>query len=397
MTPDAEFTRQVKDALTHFYDFAHLQRHPLSVGLPPDSRVQGASGAEMLRATLVQAIEALNPGSGFPRRSLQARLYHILHLRYIGGLSPQEVMHEMALGPSQFYREQQRAIRAIANTLWERGLRPPQKSSSPTTLGDEPEHPTDGLSNAYADLEEVAQSTLATIAGLLDAQRVAIRFPPLSREYKVNIDRTLLRQILINLIVYVVGHAMGVQLTITVREEAGHIALDFSLEGTRQLGTENATDANRLRLIRQLAAQAKVQADILFSSADGGRVVSLRLPFPKRAILVIDDNSDAIQLIRRCLVGQEYRTVGAASAQQGIQLARELKPQVILLDVMMPSQDGWEMLQTLKNSTDLAHIPVIIISVLNDPYLARSLGAQAFLHKPFSRQDLLKVLSQQVR
>jgi CheY-like chemotaxis protein len=60
---------------------------------------------------------------------------------------------------------------------------------------------------------------------------------------------------------------------------------------------------------------------------------------------------------------------------------------------MMPTQDGWEILQALKNDPATQHVPVIICSVLDDPELARSLGAVAYLHKPVTQADLLSVLT----
>lgn len=68
-------------------------------------------------------------------------------------------------------------------------------------------------------------------------------------------------------------------------------------------------------------------------------------------------------------------------------------PDVILLDVMMPHQDGWQVLQRLQAQVGTQHIPVIVCSVFDDPELARSLGAVDFLPKPVSRLQLLRALS----
>ena len=75
-------------------------------------------------------------------------------------------------------------------------------------------------------------------------------------------------------------------------------------------------------------------------------------------------------------------------------LAREVLPAAITLDIMMPNQDGWEILQALKSDPATRSIPVIICSVLEDPELAHSLGAAAYLQKPISQAALLDVLGE---
>ena len=84
--------------------------------------------------------------------------------------------------------------------------------------------------------------------------------------------------------------------------------------------------------------------------------------------------------------------VEAYNGTDALRLARELQPDAITLDVMMPSQDGWEVLQRLKSEPDTRRIPIIICSVLDDPELAFSLGAVACLKTPVSQADLVGAL-----
>ena len=109
-------------------------------------------------------------------------------------------------------------------------------------------------------------------------------------------------------------------------------------------------------------------------------------------VLVIDDNQAAIRLFERYLTGQEFRVVGANEGEQALQLAQTLQPSVITLDLMMPRRDGWQILQALKEQPGVAHIPVLICSVLQDHELARTLGAAGCLRKPVSRETLLEAL-----
>ena len=85
--------------------------------------------------------------------------------------------------------------------------------------------------------------------------------------------------------------------------------------------------------------------------------------------------------------------LGAKEGEEGLRLATEGQPDIIVLDVMMPQKDGWEVLQTLHNSEATRHIPVIVCSVLDDARLALSLGAVDHLAKPVTRSRLLQALA----
>jgi CheY-like chemotaxis protein len=84
--------------------------------------------------------------------------------------------------------------------------------------------------------------------------------------------------------------------------------------------------------------------------------------------------------------------VAASSGREGLQLAEELSPDAIILDIMMPEIDGWEVLQTLRMRARTAATPIIICSVVNDPELAYSLGVSLFIPKPVSRDKILTAL-----
>ena len=100
-----------------------------------------------------------------------------------------------------------------------------------------------------------------------------------------------------------------------------------------------------------------------------------------------------IELFRRYLADEDYRLVGVRDGQEGLRLADETQPDIIVLDVMIPQQDGWEVLQRLRTQESTCHIPVIICSVLDDPKLAFSLGADDFLAKPLTQSRFLATLS----
>jgi hypothetical protein len=83
----------------------------------------------------------------------------------------------------------------------------------------------------------------------------------------------------------------------------------------------------------------------------------------------------------------------ASSGEQGIRRAREFQPAVITLDVMMPGMDGWTVLAALKNDADCAHIPVVMVSLLDHSRVGYALGAAAYMTKPIDRRRLVDTLT----
>ena len=95
---------------------------------------------------------------------------------------------------------------------------------------------------------------------------------------------------------------------------------------------------------------------------------------------------------RRTLEQAGYRVAVASRAEDGLKLARSVKPDAITLDVMMPGMDGWSVLRTLKADGELMRIPVIMLSMVDDKGMGYSLGAAEYLTKPVDRSRLLPLL-----
>ena len=109
-------------------------------------------------------------------------------------------------------------------------------------------------------------------------------------------------------------------------------------------------------------------------------------------VLVIDDNAEARDLITRFLTDEGFRIVEAAGGEAGLALAREIHPDAITLDVLMPGMDGWAVLGALKADPTLADIPVLMLSVMEDRNLGFALGASEYLTKPLDRERLRRLL-----
>jgi signal transduction histidine kinase/DNA-binding response OmpR family regulator len=109
-------------------------------------------------------------------------------------------------------------------------------------------------------------------------------------------------------------------------------------------------------------------------------------------VLVIDDDPATRDLLRRVLSKEGFRVATAANGEEGLRLATELRPDAITLDVLMPGMDGWAVLAALKADPDLADVPVIMLTMLDDKNLGYALGATDYITKPADRERLLAVL-----
>jgi CheY-like chemotaxis protein len=115
------------------------------------------------------------------------------------------------------------------------------------------------------------------------------------------------------------------------------------------------------------------------------------------AVLVIDDDPDVIELLRENLAEAGYRVVGARDGDEGIGKAREIRPDSIVLDIVMPRKDGWQVLHELKADPATRDIPIILLSIVDQKKLGYRLGAADYLVKPVEREALLAALSRTSR
>jgi DNA-binding response OmpR family regulator len=109
-------------------------------------------------------------------------------------------------------------------------------------------------------------------------------------------------------------------------------------------------------------------------------------------VLVVDDDALLVKMIATVLKTRGYSILTAGNGKEGLDMAKEAEPDIILLDIMMPVLDGLAMLEELRKTSD---VPVIIISAFGRPEKvekARSLGIECFLNKPFEMGILVEML-----
>jgi len=164
-----------------------------------------------------------------------------------------------------------------------------------------------------------------------------------------------------------------------------------------------------LSITRKLARM--MGGDVTVTSEPGkGSVFTVRLPASADAqvrsstgsdgrrsptagcVLVIDDDATARELIADHLKAEGFSVVTAAGGVEGLKLAKDLRPTAITLDVIMPDLDGWSVLAALRQDPELAEIPVIMITIVDEQRRGVALGAAGYLTKPIDRERLRHVI-----
>lgn len=118
----------------------------------------------------------------------------------------------------------------------------------------------------------------------------------------------------------------------------------------------------------------------------------LKIPKSKKTILIIDDEEDIRALVRIRLEMSGYNVIEAGTGQQGIKIAREKRPDLILLDIMMPTVNGYQVCWYIK-TVEKIHVPIIMLTALSEPRdvkQAEELGADDYIMKPYHSSELLE-------
>jgi DNA-binding response OmpR family regulator len=113
------------------------------------------------------------------------------------------------------------------------------------------------------------------------------------------------------------------------------------------------------------------------------------------SVLVVDDEPQVVWMLRFSLEAEGYRTLEARDGRAALEEIRRHRPDLVLLDVMMPVMDGWSVLEELRSLPESERPRVVVVSArasLRDRAKAAELGADAFVAKPFNVEDLLDVL-----
>lgn len=406
------FLCELKKTLRHLYDPAELRKNPL---LPLLTDEKGVDPISSLRRILVDSIQKLNPG---PRASFQSnsvRIYNALSYRYIEQTPSKAVANSLGISVRQLQRLILEAELILADKLWSQynlESKLESRGSLPITSGDEIEQIEDETPKREQELQwlqESFPSEVINLAEVIGNLRRTIK--PLTQSLNVQTEWNLegnlppvtgqvapLRQALLNLVIACVSSVPGGLIKVKIGTESQGIRI--AMQAIRNL--KSSTDVTRdvsenLLMARQFVGMLNGKFDVQLSTDEDWALTSaVLLPLADQLpVLVLDDNADTLLLIQRYLTGTRYRFLGTHNYEHAMELIRSQPPKVIVLDVMLPGIDDWEMLGRLREHLITRETPIIICTILPLEELAMSLGADGFIRKPVNRKVLLAELDRQ--
>jgi CheY-like chemotaxis protein len=396
MTNKSEFARQIRLALQNLHDYASLQKLPISSTLSGPNRTLD-QGVRLLRSEILAAIEQLNPAGNMPQRAKERRPYALLYGRYVQGMTTAELIEELAISIRQLSRENTRALNAVTELMWTK-LSPQlaendSRSTLPASMPSDER--TDAAQTEAEQLISQAQVDDLALPDLIHG--VLNTLAPVAREHNIQLvnrlpvdlpliraNRVVIRQSLMGLLSYALQRIQSGEILIE-SEVAQGITLFMNAQGKH---VSSESDSVGLEISQRLISS--LGGKIVINTSSDSWCAEISLPIAEDLpVLIMDDNAGLIELFRRYLAGRGYRVFEAHSVDEVIDTARKVDLKLIILDVMMPEQDGWEVLQRLQEASETKSIPVMICSVLNEPELAHTLGASDYLPKPVTQDDLL--------
>ena len=390
------FTSLFKDLISHLYDHTVVETLPLAQHFPVPQN-DTIRRAEFIQKVVQDEIEQLRPPGKEPiYQSPEWRPYLILYKRYILGESPKEIAGALYIGERQFRRDHSRALQALSIRMWERYFCHPeteaaQHPSQPATEEDF------ALRPEVLDLKDVLQGVQKIMSQRLHSEHIQLNMDLPREHVSALADRVLVRQILLSLLNYGLHLCVGQRLSIHLEQQPAKSLITIGFDVDEQWEAVLEDEKDLLDFVHAWSQRMDVQLEECYPQRNHAGEVLLRLSLPpvkRRTILVVDDQPATLKMFERYLSHTDLKVLGVTDPEQVLEMARQIQPALITLDVMMPRLDGWEVLQSLQLDTVTRHIPVLVCSAWDEPELAYSLGAAAFLKKPVLQKALLDVLYQ---
>ena len=345
------------------------------------------AGPGLVQSAIIASIAELEPDPTLPANSRARRDFDSLHQRFVLGLTQEETASALHLSVRHVQRVQAEATHLIARVLWDRylvrGEMPDWRSQMEQELANlssrDPDATAD-VASAIADVMELAHALASTHgiqlkAGFIQPGVVATVHP------------SALRQALVTAVGRMTQHVSPGELSIYAALAGGSVRI--TLTGPAKSNHLPAKDRLARDIITPPGATVEAQAkgDRLF--------LWLTLPsIGERTVLVIEDNLDMVHFYQRCTAGTPYRVTHLSECQDMLGAIEAAGPDIVVLDVMLPHVDGWQLLTHLYERLSTRSIPVIVCSVVKEEELALSLGAALFLAKPVQPRQFVQALDQ---
>lgn len=395
---DEDFQGRIRDVLSHLSDVAYLENHNLVRPFLTEEEARQPNHVQLLYAKIREGINTLRPPDNTPMNAAEWRCYNILTMRYLNGVDLYRIGEELGLSQRQVYRELKKGLGGLISILWKQQQAMQSETEEKAESQEDPLDLYDlsilqkelknweveyTFNNLYQMIEQAYQ--LCEYFMNKSLQEI-IHLEHVDHNLSVRVDKTLTQQGLYKILTTVEDIAQCSGVWIQTRKLNEHfIALSIRIKHSQALDLKKWQIAQLFFTIQGLNHFLKEQAD--------ETLFTINLPLMRQSkVLVIDDMGPERALIERMLGPYGIQVFGTDNPQEAISLAQLLKPNFILLDILMPKMDGWQIIKMLRTDPETCNIPVYICSVLNEPALAQSFGASGLIRKPINRLDLIDTL-----
>ncbi len=410
-TAKASFVRELHRALVHLYDPPNLRRSSL---IELFDLEQSEDPVSLLRYILEDATETIKPDANVPQRAKAWTIYRVLFHRYAEQLTQKEVAIELALSVRQLRRQEHLAVEALADYLWNHynlELKTTNQGTSLHTAGQgsstnagtpsrdqELKWLQQSLPRESADVAEMIQAVVKIASPVM--QELSVRVESAVPEYlpRTVVQLTTIRQALLSILTAAIRRVPGGRVHIQAATQVRNVCITIQPVRHQAASTPILGDDFRdLKMARRLVDLSGSSLDVVPGEGwEHPFTARLMLPAAQQvSVLVIDDNADTLQLLKRYMSGTPYYFVGTHDPEEALTLAENLVPQIIVLDVMLPKVDGWELLGRLHAHPKTHEVPIIVCTILSEQELAMTLGAAEFIRKPVNRSTFLSALDRQ--
>ena len=384
-----QFLELTKDALEHVYDLTHLENHPFVLKVKRKDDVVEETRGQLLQKDLSRAIDRLDSGQDRSSGSSPSRRHNVMHLRYLRRLTIPNISYELGISERQIHRDLRQGEEDLATILWSWYM----EEAAVLNAGDSKQDESvtleiEQLQTNFQriDIGRLVSAAISSIEQLSSKRNVEIVVNVPLEPVMISTDPVVAKHVLINLFSSAVQKSDGTQVHLLLKSSDERTTLTLRFTGTRESNDSLIND-----ITAQILHRLKWEINQNLSQSSS-RLVEISFGKNMPTVLVIDDYEGLSRLLKRYLAGYPCRILAATDGASGLSLARDIQPDAVILDVMMPNMDGWEVLQRLRNHPDTQHIAVIICSVFDDPELAYALGASSFLSKPVNREDFIEAL-----